>query len=267
MIKTIGILGCGWLGLPLAIRLQQQGFTVKGTTRATEKLAVLLAEKILPYQVELTAEGISGAFQDFLEDIDVLIIDIPPGIRANENQDFVAAINHSLPWIVKAGVKQLLFVSSTSVFKDENQTITDETLPNPASASGKQLHIIEQLLLQNTNFQTTIVRFGGLIGVDRHPVHFLAGRKNLANPEAAINLIHLEDCIGVIQTIIEKAYWGYAINAVYPDHPSRQAYYKAKAETLNIDPPAFDSQTPSIGKKVWSNTLLDTLDYKFKQPI
>jgi nucleoside-diphosphate-sugar epimerase len=56
----------------------------------------------------------------------------------------------------------------------------------------------------NSRFKTTILRFGGLIGEDRNPIRFLAGRENLENPDAPINLIHQTDCIGIILRIIEK---------------------------------------------------------------
>ena len=41
MKTTVGIMGCGWLGLPLAQSLIEKGFNVKGTTTSFEKLSVL----------------------------------------------------------------------------------------------------------------------------------------------------------------------------------------------------------------------------------
>ena len=37
MNKNISILGCGWLGKPLVIKLIEEGFTVKGSTTTTRK--------------------------------------------------------------------------------------------------------------------------------------------------------------------------------------------------------------------------------------
>jgi nucleoside-diphosphate-sugar epimerase len=86
-------------------------------------------------------------------------------------------------------VKKVIFVSSTSVYGEiplenvevEKNSITEEILPNPDTES-KQLLEVENK--SNTHFKTTIVRFGGLIGNDRHPIYFLAGRKNIENPDA-----------------------------------------------------------------------------------
>ncbi len=84
---------------------------------------------------------------------------------------------------------------------------------------------VEKLLQSNTNFKTTVVRFGGLTGEDRQPVKFLAGRENLENPDGPVNTIHQQDCIGIIEKIIEKKAWGEIFNAVKPYHPSRKKHY------------------------------------------
>ena len=39
--ETITILGCGWLGLPLAQTLVKEGYSVKGSTTTEDKLEVL----------------------------------------------------------------------------------------------------------------------------------------------------------------------------------------------------------------------------------
>ena len=40
-MTKISILGCGWLGLPLAKALIENGFSVKGSTTSTDKLTAL----------------------------------------------------------------------------------------------------------------------------------------------------------------------------------------------------------------------------------
>jgi len=121
----------------------------------------------------------------------------------------------------------------------------------------------EQLLQSNLNFKTTVLRFGGLIGEDRHPVRFLAGRKNLDNPNAPINLIHQKDCIGIIQKIIELDCWNETFNAVTPYHPSRKEYYTQKAKERNLDLPEFNNDKFSIGKTIASSKIEVVLDYAF----
>ncbi|WP_321539618.1 Rossmann-fold NAD(P)-binding domain-containing protein [Flavobacterium piscinae] len=193
-----------------------------------------------------------------------MIINIPPGLRGSSGESFVAKMENFVQFVEKSSIKKVIFVSSNSVYADENQIVTEETIPNPETESGKQLFIVENLLLQNTNFQTTILRFGGLIGEDRHPITFLAGRSNLENPEAPINLIHQVDCIEIIRIIIEKEVWNTVFNAVAPFHPSRKKYYTKKAEELNLVPPQFNENQPSVGKTISSDKLIRILNYEFK---
>ena len=259
----ISILGCGWLGFPLAKSLLEKGFLVNGSTTSVEKISVLKAAGISPFLISLGGNEIGNSIDSFLQNSEILIIAIPPKLRSEASENFVSKIQSLLPFIENSSVKKILFVSSTSVYEDNNATITEATKPNPNTESGKQLIASELLLLNNNNFQTTIVRFGGLIGNDRHPIRFLSGRKNIENPNAPINLIHQEDCIGVIESIIEKESWNEVFNAVAPFHPTRKSYYIQKAIECNLPLPEFDESKPSVGKTISSNKVEMTLDYQF----
>lgn len=48
-MTKISILGCGWLGLPLAKALIENGFSVKGSTTSTDKLTALENDGITPF--------------------------------------------------------------------------------------------------------------------------------------------------------------------------------------------------------------------------
>ena len=267
-MKQISILGCGWLGMPLAKSLLGKGFSIKGSTTSFEKISALESNGIQPFQIELSETEIKGEIDSFLKNSEILIVDIPPKLRSVSSENFVKKIENLIPFIEKAKIEKVIFISSTSVFSDAPSTalrVTESTKPNPDTESGKQLLATEILLQSNENFKTTVVRFGGLIGEDRHPIHFLAGRKNIENPEAPINLIHQKDCIGIIQTIIEQDCFGESFNAVAPFHPTRKEYYTQKALEQNLPLPEFDQTKISIGKTILSDKLGNTLDYKFKK--
>lgn len=262
MIK-ISFLGCGWLGVPLAKALVENGFSVNGSTTSTEKLLTLENAGIFPFLIELGEGSINGNVSEFLEGSQVLIIDIPPKLRGTATENFVAKIKNLIPFIEKSGIKKVVFVSSTSVYSDENKLVTEETIANPDTESGKQLVACEQLLQHNSHFETTVLRFGGLIGFDRNPIRYLAGRTNIENPNAPINLIHQEDCIGILLKIIEANCWGETFNAVAPFHPNREDYYTQKAKEYDLELPIFATSKPSIGKTILSNKLEKVLNYQF----
>jgi nucleoside-diphosphate-sugar epimerase len=280
-MTNISILGCGWLGLPLAKALLENGFSVKGSTTSTDKISVLDNLGIEAFLISISANEIQGDTVGFLENSEILIIDIPPKLRGSENgpatalrMEFASKIETLIPFIEKSSVKKVLFVSSTSVYADDPSTlacpeldeglrVTEETTPQPDTESGKQLALAELLLQNNSNFETTILRFGGLIGDDRHPIRFLAGRKGIENPKSPINFIHQTDCIGIIQKIIEKDSWNETFNAVTPFHPTREDYYTQKAVELNLVLPEFNHEKVSVGKVILSEKIERVLGYQF----
>jgi nucleoside-diphosphate-sugar epimerase len=262
-MKNISILGCGWLGLPLAKAVLAKGIRVNGSTTSPDKISILEKVGIHPFLIGLEADCISGAIEDFLQGSTILIIDIPPKLRGINKENFVSKIEILIPFIEKSTIENTLFISSTSVYGDDNDQVTEETELNPDSEGGKQLAIVEGVLQGNSRFKTTILRFGGLIGEDRNPIRFLAGRENLENPDAPINLIHQTDCIGIILRIIEKNSWGETYNATTPAHPSRETYYTQKALELNLVPPKFNHDKLSIGKTILANKLVKKLNYTF----
>ncbi|QIH39060.1 SDR family oxidoreductase [Flavobacterium sp. Sr18] len=265
-MTKISILGCGWLGFPLAKALLSKGFSVKGSTTSDEKIAILKNAEITPFLIALSENKTTGNLTEFLENSKILIIDVPPKLRGSGTENFVTKIRNVIPFIEKSSIENVLFISSTSVYNDDDTFVTEETIPKPDTESGKQLLETEQLLQNNSHFKTTVLRFGGLIGEDRHPIKFLAGRENLDNPDAPINLIHQDDCIGIILKIIEADYWNETFNAVAPSHPSRELYYTQKAKDLNLALPKFNSEQNSGGKIILSARIENVLKYTFTKP-
>jgi nucleoside-diphosphate-sugar epimerase len=272
-MTKISILGCGWLGLPLAKALIEKGFLVNGSTTSVAKMPRLELAGIVPFLVALDSKSVSGEIAAFLHECQTLIIDIPPKLRGNtksilasEEMEFVEKIKNLIPFIAASTVENVLFISSTSVYSDGVQmvrAVTEETPLNPDTESGRQLAFVEALLQNNTSFKTTIVRFGGLIGEDRNPVTFLSGREQIENAEAPINLIHQEDCIGIISKIIVEAHWNETFNAVTPNHPSRKDYYTQKALSLQLTLPKFAPANHCSGKQISNAKIKSVLNYTF----
>lgn len=272
--NKISILGCGWLGLPLAKKLIENGYEVKGSTTSESKLELLKNAGISPYQIKMEENEITGNMESFLENTDVLLVDVPPKLRGDFTENFVQKIKNLIPFVENSKVEKVLFVSSTSVYGDTFpiQELDEESALNPDTESGKQLVEVEKLLQSNENFQTTVLRFGGLIGPERNPAKFLAGKENVANPNAPINFIHQEDCIGIICAMLRQVEndnwkWNDTFNAVTPNHPNRENYYTEKALEMNLKVPTFVKDSNSIGKKISSKKLQGMLHYSFKKQI
>lgn len=260
-------MGCGWLGLPLAKQLVGNSHQVFGTTTSPGKLDILKDAGIIPYLISLSDIEIRGDIEGFLSNIDVLIINVPPRLRGTNSENFVEKMRLLLNEIKKSPVSKVLFISSTSVYGEIEGEVTEGTPPVPATESGKQLLASENLFQNAAFIETTIIRFGGLIGPERNPVTMLSGRKDLSNGNDFVNLIHQDDCIHLIMTILDRAYWGEIFNGVYPLHPKKRDYYTAEAKKRGIPPPKYkDEISGKRGKMVLSKNFLER-SHRFKTSI
>ena len=106
--EKIAILGCGWLGLPLAKSLLSKRYEIAGSTTSENKLEVLKNAGIFPFQIQLDENEIIGNIQDFLKETDVLVIDIPPGLRrqisTSNEMTFVNKVKTLIPFIEKSKI-------------------------------------------------------------------------------------------------------------------------------------------------------------------
>ena len=104
----------------------------------------------------------------------------------------------------------------------------------------------------------------GLIGPKRHPGRFLSDKKQLKNPLVPVNLIHQVDCIGLIDAIITKAYFGETVNGCADEHPIREEFYKKAAKKLNLNQPTFSKSDTRSFKLVSNKKSKADLDYTYQ---
>lgn len=246
-MMNVSILGCGWLGLPLAKSLMQQGFSVKGSTTSTEKLDDLRLLGISPFLIDISLDI---NIVEFLK-TDVLIIAI-----TNKNVD---DFKNLIFKIEKSPVKKVIFISTTSVYPRMNKVMIEEseTLDTP----HKQ---IEDEFVSNVNFKTTIIRFAGLFGGDRHPANWFRKGRKIPQPNGFVNMIHREDCITIIQQIIKKDLFGDIFNACANHHPTRREFYTAARKSKGFEAPEFKENEELQWKIIASDKVQKALNYKFK---
>ncbi len=246
-MKTISILGCGWLGKLLAISLISRGFLVKGSTTSNEKLKVLSSDNIIPFLIDISQKEIN---KDFLNS-DVLII----AITSKSEEDFTKLIAE----IEKSSIKKVIFISSTSVYPSLNKVMTeiDETQEHP-------LVTIENLFRENTHFKTTIIRFSGLFGNERHPANWFQNGRKIPQPNGFVNMIHLDDCIAIFEEIIHQNCFGETFNACSNHHPTRKDFYESAKKSKGFEPPIFEENEVLNWKIISSEKLQKVLGYEFK---
>jgi nucleoside-diphosphate-sugar epimerase len=257
---TVSILGCGWFGLALAKALLQEDFSVKGSTTSESKLDMLAKVGISPYLIRFDPNNES--FDAGFFDCDLLVVSIPPKIKSGETADFLNKINSIIVAINQYPIPQVIHISTTGVYGDWGVRVDENTNPNPDTESGKLLLMAEKIFRDQAAFKSTIVRFGGLVGPDRHPGRFFAGKKDIANGKAPINLIHQIDAVGIVMAIINGGYFGGIINACSPDHPSRVDFYTYAAAQGGYAIPEFINELN--GWKIVDSIKHSELGYNFE---
>jgi len=155
---TISILGCGYIGQPLAKLFLKRGWRVRGSTTSESKVTNLLADGIEPYLLRLTPNLEGYGRRDFF-DSDVVVINFPPGRKRADVEVFMESAMGSLLNYLKEGqVQKVLFISSTSVYSVGHVQEEDAGKLPPSSASGAALLAAEELIRNASDFKSTVLR-------------------------------------------------------------------------------------------------------------
>ena len=248
MSSSISILGCGWLGRPLANQFLNLGYEVKGSTTSIDKLEILKSEGVYPYLIHI--EELSSEVKSFLNS-ETLIVNI-----TSKN---VCAFANLIALIRESQVRNVLLISSTSVYDPANYIITEETDTNKSPLAR-----IEKYFLKENKFNTTVLRFGGLFGYDRQPGRFFKNGNMVTDPDGYVNYIHRDDCIEIIAQIVRNNVWSEVFNGVTDTHPTKKEFYTYMAQIIGKEPPKFGRNTSSHFKLVSNEKLKNILNYKFK---
>lgn len=263
----ISILGCGWLGLPLAKSLVERGHLVKGSNTTVEKLTVLRQADIQPFALRLAPEPQGVGWSYFLE-ADVLIINIPPRLERSEPGFHVAQMQVLANLLQNAAVQRVLYVSSTSVYPELNRVVFESDVTTPAQSAAPALVEAEQIV-QNLAMPSLVLRCGGLMGYERIPAKYVSGKQNLETGNIPVNYVHRDDVIGVITHFLEQptTAWNRVYNVVAPEHPIRRQVYETTAAPFGYLPPTFLESAPSQSFKIVSSqSLLQSTSYAFCYP-
>lgn len=215
-LQKIAIIGCGYVGTAAAQYWCQQGYSVTATTTREKRVAEL--EEIATKVVVMKGED-SQAVKSLLQNRDTVVLSIAP--ISNKQVDAEAYRQTYIPTaknLVAAlkenkSVKQLIYLSSVSVYGNKNGEWVDETSPVDADSEYNQvLYEAEQLLLSaSEDVKITVLRLGGIYGEGRELIKRfarLAGKNIDGSGETFTSWIHLEDVIAAMDYISQRRLGG-----------------------------------------------------------
>ncbi|CAG5074289.1 Protein YeeZ [Dyadobacter sp. CECT 9623] len=268
--KRISILGCGWLGIALAQRLLVDPITsvVKASTTSEGKLADFERRGLEGFRLPLTPgfpenDSVSAFF-----DTDSLIISLPPRSGKNEPGFYTKQIEAVVDAIRNSPVKEVIFISSTSIYPDLNRIVTEQDVTLPEHSPAQEMVLAENLIESLRPEKTvSILRFGGLLGYNRIPGKYVQGQKDMSTGEIPVNYIHRDDGAAVILTMLKLGVKNETFNIVAPLHPPRKAIYLDTCAQFGWEAPTFLSPAAKPDFKIISNEkLTQHFPYEFLYP-
>ena len=230
MGKTLISFGHGYSARALARVLVPQGWTIYGTTRNPDKLAVFEAEGVVP---TLWPDGdLSEAFATATH----ILLSAAPG----ENGDPVLAryaneIRALAPRLDWAG-----YLSTTGVYGDHQGGWVDETAPlTPATKRG-QLRVEAEVQWRAIDgLPLHIFRLAGIYGPGRGPFEKVrqGTARRIVKPGQVFSRIHVEDIAQVLAASIARPNPGAAYNVCDNDPAPPQDVIAHAAELLGLPVP------------------------------
>jgi len=248
-MKTISILGTGWLGYALAKTLKNE-YKVKVSIRTEDKRQNLINEGFYPYL--LNEENLD--FLDELLDCEYLFINFPP----SKFKNYLEFLNNIYSHEKIKSIKKLIFISSTSIYPNDQAIFNEDILiKNPISS---KVFDAEKLIENKTD---VIFRCSGLMGYNRIVGKYFSS-KVLDSEDVKVNYVHRDDVILATLFAIENDIHG-IFNLCGSFHPNRKEVYLLNALKYGFEKPIFKN------KKEYKNRIIDgskieRLGFRYKYP-
>jgi nucleoside-diphosphate-sugar epimerase len=216
-VTKVAVIGCGYVGKAVANHWYQQGYLVTGTTTREEKVSEL--EGITHHTLVMTGDNLS-AIEQVLENQDTILVSIAPISDRQVDAEIYAqtylptANNLATALTNNSSVKQLIYISSASVYGDKNGELVDETSSlDTDSDYGKILVEAEQIILgiPREDLHICILRLGGIYGAGREldqRLGKLAGKMLPGRSNDRRAWIHLDDVVAGIEFIHQHRCYG-----------------------------------------------------------
>ncbi|MGM0582618.1 MAG: SDR family NAD(P)-dependent oxidoreductase [Bacteroidota bacterium] len=259
-MASVSILGCGWLGFPLAKKLKKLGYEVRGSTTTASKMLEMKEAGIKAYSIHLPNDDLNSEFFKS----DYLIINIPPKTSKKGVNHHIESLKPILKYI--PSTQKIIYISATSVYPKVDHPINEDHELDKQSERAQALIQAEELLHKTFEERLTIIRFGGLLGYERIPGRYYSGKK-LAQHHQKVNYIHRDDAIGIISAVLKQEKWGYLFNGIAPIHPTKKEVFTKNSEDFKFEAPQFENTKQELTNRIIESYKIElNLDYSFIYP-
>jgi nucleoside-diphosphate-sugar epimerase len=271
------IIGCGYVGIALGKRLRALGHDVAGIRRSDTGLKELEAAGIKPLVCDITRrEELESLSPEY--DWVINLVSSSRGGPEEYRRVYMDGTRNILEWL--GNLKKFVYTSSTSVYGQvEGELVTEKSPTQPQTETGSILLQAEELLLEaarERNFPAVILRVAGIYGPMRgHLFHqFLRGEARLSQtPNRFLNMIHLDDVVGITVAALEQGRTGEIYNAADNEAVSETDFFQWLSQQLGkpMPPPAIPDEVRTrkrglTSKRVSNQKIRSELGYQMLYP-
>ena len=249
MPKTVLIVGCGYLGLPLARHFLSTGCRVIGLTASAESAKRLRSEPFPVYPIDVSIADALGKLPQRRFDV---VIHCASSSRGGVESYRSVFLDGSRNLLSALDFEHLLISSSTSVYAQTDGSAVNEDSPaTPERETGRILTSAESLVLGQGG---TVARLAGLYGPGRCvPLEKLLRGAALLEGERGrvLNSIHQIDAVSAFALLADAKPGG--IFNVTDNHPvTQREWFEWVCGMLAIELPPAGSRDLNR-KRGWTN--------------
>ena len=236
MPRSVFIVGCGFVGLPLARDFASFGWETHATTASEASMAKLHQEQFRIYALDITDEN---GFQKLARrNFDVVIHCASSGRGAASDYEAVF-LTGTRNLMGNLRCENFIFSGSTSVYAQTDGSWVDETSPaNPSRETGQFLRATENLVLSAGG---AVARLAGLYGPGRCvPLQKLLDDTAIiqGNGDRFMNMLHQLDAVAALRFLAETKSSG-LFNAVDNEPVAELDWFRYVCERLDKPIPPY----------------------------
>lgn len=214
------VVGCGYIGAPLALTLARSGHEVIALRRSAGTPAQLAdgGVRVLPVDI-----ADPGALVRIPASFDWVVNCVASGGGSAEDyrRTYLEGTRHLLDWLSAVPPRLFVYTGSTGVYGQTDGRMVDESSPATADTpTARVLRATEELLLEaarSREFPAIVLRLAGIYGPGRGYWwrQFLAGEARVeGDGRRVLNMVHRDDVIGAVLAALERGRPGEIYNVV-----------------------------------------------------
>ncbi len=272
-VKRILILGAGYVGVPFAQRMLEEGHEVVLASRSVGDSTNLGAGRLQNISVDITESNSLRRLAGTFDEVVNCVSSSRGGVDVYRAV-FLGGTRNLIEWLKANPPGRVVFTSSSSVYGQVDGSIVGEdSETTPAGETGQVLVEAERLWLESA-LPATVLRIAGIYGPERGHLFlkYLRGEAGITgDPNRYLNQIHRDDVAGAIAAALSCENPVSICNVADDSPVSQIEFFQWLAEMLNRPmPPVVEGDVKGkravTNKRVSNERLKKALGYQLKYP-